>query len=149
MEVILKQDIKGLGYKNDLLKVKAGYARNYLIPKGMAILATDSGKKQLDELKKQQAFKEEKIRKQADAIAKALDGLELKIGVKAGASGKIFGSVNSIVIANAIQKQKNIEIDRKSVLLDDEHIKEIGDYKAKIRLHKDVEVEIHLNVFAE
>ena len=149
MEVILKQDVTGLGYKNDLLNVKKGYARNYLIPNGMAVLATKAGKKQLEELKKQQAFKEEKIVKEAETIAKVLDGLELKVGVKAGTTGKIFGSVNNIVVANAILEQKNIEIDRKSVLLDDDHIKEVGKYKAKIRLHKAVEVEIDLDVVAE
>jgi large subunit ribosomal protein L9 len=149
MEVILTQDITGLGYKNDLLKVKDGYARNYLIPQGMAIIATNSGKKQLEEMKKQQAFKEEKVRKEAETVAEVLDGLELKVGVKAGTTGKIFGSVNNIVVANAIQEQKNIEIDRKSVLLDDDHIKEVGKYKARIKLHKDVEVEIDLDVVAE
>lgn len=149
MEIILKQDITGLGYKNDLLKVKDGYARNYLIPKGIAIIATASEKKQLGELKKQQSFKEEKIRKEAEAIAELLNGIELKVGVKAGTSGKIFGSVNNIVVANAIQEQKNIEVDRKTVLLADDHIKEVGKYKAKIKLHKDVEAEIELDVVAE
>ncbi len=149
MEIILKQDITGLGYKNDLLTVKDGYARNYLIPKGIAIIATASDKKQLEELKKQQSFKEDKIRKEAEAIAEALNGLELKVGVKAGATGKIFGSVNNIVVANAIQEQKNIEVDRKTVLLADDHIKEVGKYKAKIKLHKDVVVEIDLDVVAE
>ncbi len=149
MEIILKQDVTGLGYKNDLLTVKDGYARNYLIPKGMAVIATQSDKKQLEELKKQQSFKEEKIKNEAETVAKALEGLELKVGVKAGTTGKIFGSVNNIVVANAIQEQKNIEIDRKSVILDDDHIKEVGKYKAKIRLHKEVEVDIDLDVVAE
>ncbi|MEJ2595263.1 MAG: 50S ribosomal protein L9 [bacterium] len=149
MEIILKQDVTGLGYKNDLLTVKDGYARNYLIPKGIAVIATRADKKQLEELKKQQAFKEEKIKNEAETVAKALEGLELKVGVKAGTTGKIFGSVNNIVVANAIQEQKNIEIDRKSVILDDDHIKEVGKYKAKIRLHKEVEVDIDLDVVAE
>jgi large subunit ribosomal protein L9 len=149
MEIILKQDVTGLGYKNDLLTVKDGYARNYLIPKGIAVIATPSGIKQLEEMKKQQAFKEDKVRKEAETIAEALQGIELKVGVKAGTSGKIFGSVNNIVVANAIQEQKNIEIDRKTVLLDDDHIKEVGKYKAKIKLHKDVEVDIDLDVVAE
>ena len=149
MEIILKQDITGLGYKNDLLTVKDGYARNYLIPKGIAVIATTSEKKQLEELKKQQSFKEDKIRKEAETIAEALSGLELKVGVKAGTTGKIFGSVNNIVVANAIQEQKKIEIDRKTVLLTDDHIKEVGKYKAKIKLHKDVVVEIDLDVVAE
>ena len=149
MEIILKKDITGLGYKNDLLTVKDGYARNYLIPKGVAVIATTSEKKQLEELKKQQSFKEDKIRKEAETIAEALSGLELKVGVKAGTTGKIFGSVNNIVVANAILEQKKIEIDRKTVLLADDHIKEVGKYKAKIKLHKNVVVEIDLDVVAE
>lgn len=149
MEIILKKDLTGVGYKNDLIKVKDGYARNYLIPKGLAKIATDSAKKELAELKKQQAFKEEKIKTEAETIAKALEGAELTIGVKAGTSGKIFGSVNNIMVANAILEQKKLEIDRKTVILNEDHIKEIGKYKAKVKLHKDVVVEIDLDVVAE
>lgn len=149
MEIILKQDITGLGYKNDLLTVKDGYGRNYLIPKGLAVIATESSKKQLAELKKQQAFKEDKIRKEAEAIAQALEGAGLKIAVKASSTGKIFGSVNSIVIANAIKDQKKLEIDRKKINLDEDHIKEVGAYKAVVKLHKDIEVEVELDVVAE
>ncbi len=149
MEVILKQDVAGVGYKNDLKTVKNGYARNYLIPKGMAIAATPSLKKQLEETKKQQAYKEEKIRKEAKTIAAALEGTELKIGVKASSTGKIFGSVNNIMVAKAIQDQKKIEVDRKAIDIKEEHIKEVGKYKATINLHKDVSVEIDLDVVAE
>lgn len=149
MEIILKKDISGLGYKNDLIKVKDGYARNYLIPKGMAMVATESSKKVLAELKKQQAYKEEKIKNEAETMAKALEGAELKIAVKASSTGKIFGSVNSIIIANAIKDQKNLEVDRKTIVLDEDHIKEVGKHKAKIRLHKEIEVEIDLDVVAE
>ncbi len=149
MEIILKQDVTGIGYKNDLLKVKDGYARNYLIPKGMAIVATDSKKKELAELKKQQAFKEDRIKNEATIIAQALEGAEFTIGVKAGTSGKIFGSVNNIMVANAIKEQKNLEIDRKTVELIEDHIKEVGKYKAKIKLHKEVVVEVDLDVVAE
>ncbi|NOX86365.1 MAG: 50S ribosomal protein L9 [Chlorobi bacterium] len=149
MEIILKQDVTGVGYKNDLVTVKNGYARNYLIPKGMAIVATPSRKKELEETKKQQAYKEEKIRKEAETIAAALKGTELKIGVKASSTGKIFGSVNNIMIAKAIQDQKNIEIDRKTVNINEEHIKEVGKYKATINLFKDVSVEVDLDVVAE
>ena len=145
MEIILRKDITNMGYKNDLVNVKDGYARNYLIPKGMAIIATTSSKKELAELKKQQSFKEYKIRNEAETIAKA----EFKIGVKAGESGKIFGSVNNIIIANAILEQKKLDIDRKTIILNEDHIKEIGKYKAKVKLHKDVEVEIDLDVVAE
>lgn len=149
MEIILKKDITGVGYKNDLIKVKDGYARNYLIPKGLAVIATDSNKKELAELKKQQSFKQEKIKNEAETIAKALEGIELTIGVKAGTSGKIFGSVNNVMVAKAIQEQKKIDIDRKTVILNEDHIKEIGKYKAKVKLHKEVEVEIDLDVIAE
>ena len=149
MEIILKQEITGLGYKNDLVNVKDGYARNFLIPNGMAIIATPSNKKMLAETKKQQAYKEEKIRKEAEAMAQVLEGLELKVGVKAGTSGKIFGSVNTIMIANAIQEAKKVDIDRKKIQIDEEHIKEVGKYTAKVKLHKDIVVEINLDVVAE
>ena len=149
MEIILKKDISGLGYKNDLVKVKNGYARNYLIPKGMAEIATQSSKKVLAELKKQQSFKEEKIKNEAETLAKALEGTELKVAVKASSTGKIFGSVNTIIIAKAIKDQKNLEVDRKIIILDDEHIKEVGKHKAKIKFHKEIEIEIDLDVVAE
>ncbi len=149
MEIILKKDISGVGYKNDLLNVKDGFGRNYLIPKGLAIIATESNKKQLAELKRQQAFKEEKIKKEADSLATALEGEGLKIAVKASSTGKIFGSVNNIIVANAIKEQKKLEIDRKKINIDEDHIKEVGQYKAVIKLHKDVEVELELDVVAE
>ena len=149
MEIILKQEITGVGYKNDLVTVKDGYARNFLIPNGMAVVATPSNKKMLAETKKQQAYKEEKIRKEAESMAQVLEGLELKVGVKAGTSGKIFGSVNTIMIANAIQEAKKVEIDRKKIQIDEEHIKEVGKYTAKIKLHKDIVVDISLDVVAE
>lgn len=149
MEIILTQDVTGVGYKNDLLTVKDGFGRNYLIPKGFAKIATESEKKQLAELKKQQAFKEEKIKNEALEIAKALENTELNIAVKAGTSGKVFGSVNNVMIANAIKDQKNMEIDRKKIILDESHIKEVGKYTATIKLHKEVSVEVKLDVVAE
>lgn len=149
MEIILKQDVAGLGYENDLVTVKNGYARNFLIPKGMAIIADASAKKQLAETKKQQAYKEEKIKKEAETLAKELDGITLEIGVKASTKGKIFGSVNNIIIADAIKAQKNIEIDRKKIEVTGDSIKEVGQYKAKIKLHRDFVVEINLDVKAE
>ncbi|MBU2554016.1 MAG: 50S ribosomal protein L9 [Bacteroidetes bacterium] len=149
MEVILKQDVNGVGYKYDLITVKNGFGRNYLIPKGLAVLADKSEKKALAEIKKQQAFKEEKILKEVGSVAELLKGLELTIGTKAAATGKIFGSVNSIIIANAIKEAKNIEIDRKKIMLDDDHIKEIGEYTAVVKLHKGIQVQIILNIVAE
>lgn len=149
MEVILKQDVNNLGFTHDIVNVKNGYARNFLIPNGLAIIASETNRKILTELKKQQSFKAEKIKNEALAIAKVLEGLTLRIGAKAGASGKIFGSVNSVQIVNAIKEAKNIEIDRKRISMNEDAIKEIGEYKAKIRLHKEVQFEIPFEVFAE
>ena len=149
MEIILTQDVKNLGYKNDIVNVKPGYARNFLIPQGMAILATESARKVLAENMRQQAYKQEKIKKEAQDIAAVLEGLSLRIPAKAASTGKIYGSVNNVQIANAIKEFKGIEIDRKHILVDDDTIKEVGNYKAKVRLHKDVTVEISFEVFAE
>ena len=149
MEIILTQDVKNLGYKNDIVNVKPGYARNYLIPQGMAILATESARKVLAENMRQQAYKQEKIKKEAQELATVLEGLSLRIPAKAASTGKIYGSVNNVQIANAIKEAKGIEIDRKHILVDDDTIKEVGNYKAKVRLHKDVTVEISFEVFAE
>ncbi len=149
MEIILKQDIPNLGYKNDLINVKDGYARNYLIPKGMAILATKTNKKVLSEVTKQKAFKEEKIIKEAETIAKALENIELKIGAKAGTSGKIFGSVNVLQIAAALKEQHKMDIDKKIIHVDGESIKELGTYTATVNLHKDISVELKFEVIAE
>ena len=149
MEIILTQDVKNLGYKNDIVNVKPGYARNFLIPQGLAILATESARKVLAENMRQQAYKQEKIKKEAQELAAVLEGLSLRIPAKAAQTGKIYGSVNNVQIANAIKEAKGIEIDRKQILVDDDTIKEVGNYKAKVRLHKDVTVEISFEVFAE
>jgi len=149
MEIILKQDIPTLGYTNDLVKVKAGYARNFLIPKGLAIPATETNRKILSENRKQKAFKEDKIRKEAETLAKAIGGITVKIGAKAAETGKIYGSVNNIQIAEAIKKQYNYEVDRKRIVVDGEHIKELGTYTAEIHFHKDIKVSINFEVFAE
>lgn len=149
MDIILTQDVKNLGYKNDIVTVKPGYARNYLIPQGFAILATESARKVLAENMRQQAYKLEKIKKDAEGVAAVLEGLTLRIPTKAGETGKIYGSVNNVQIANAIKEAKGIEIDRKQIMLDENTIKEVGKHNVKIRLHKDVMVEIELEVFAE
>ncbi len=149
MEVILKQDVENLGFTHDIVTVKDGYARNYLIPRGLAVIANETNRKVLAELKRQQAFKAEKIKNEALVVAKALEGLSLRIAAKAGASGKIFGSVNSVQIANAIKEATNIEIDRKKIHINEESVKELGNYKAKIKLHKEVQFEIDFEVFAE
>lgn len=149
MEVILLQDVQNLGYADDLVKVKDGYGRNYLIPQGYAVLATAPRKKMLAETLKQRAFKAEKIRKEAEFMAGKIDGIELKIYTKASEKGTIFGSVNTITVANALKDQHNIEIDRKKITLKDDHIKELGDYTAQVRLHKDFKVTINLQIMAE
>jgi large subunit ribosomal protein L9 len=149
MKVILKQDVPNLGYANETVKVRNGYGRNYLIPQGFAILLTPSSQKEHEELVKQKAFKEEKIRKEAETLAKALTNITVKIGAKAGTSGKIFGSVNAIQIAEAIKKQFNYEIDRKKIVVDGETVKELGTYSARINLYKEIKAEITFEVFAE
>jgi large subunit ribosomal protein L9 len=149
MEVILKQDIPDLGFKDDIITVKNGYGRNYLIPKGLAILATEANKKVVAENKKQQSYKDEKLRSEAETIAKTLETINLKIGAKSGTSGKIFGSVNAIQIANALKEQYDLDFDRKNIEVDGESIKELGTYKAKIRLHKEISGEIDFEVVSE
>jgi large subunit ribosomal protein L9 len=149
MEVILKQDIQGLGYTNDLVNVKNGYGRNFLIPKGMAVLATEPNKKVRAEDLKQKSFKEEKVRNEAETLAKALQDVTVKIGAKAGTSGKIFGSVNALQIAEALKAQHKFDLDRKKISVDGDLIKELGTYKATINLHKDISAEITFEVIAE
>jgi large subunit ribosomal protein L9 len=148
MEIILKQDIQNLGYKDDIVKVKDGYARNYLIPKGMAINATNSAKKVHQEILKQRAHKEEKIKKEAQTIAEQLKSISLSIGAKTSSKGKIFGSVNTIQISEAL-KEKGFDIDRKIITIKEDLIKEVGKYTAKVRLHKEVQIEVPFEIVAE
>lgn len=149
MEIILKQDVINLGYKDDIVNVKNGYARNYLIPQGFAISANETTKKVLAENLKQRSFKEEKLKKEAQKIADALHSVTLKIGAKAGTSGKIFGSVNNIQIADAIKEQFNYDIDRKKIVVDGEAVKELGTYTAKVHLHKEIQFNISFEVVSE
>ncbi|NPA45350.1 MAG: 50S ribosomal protein L9, partial [Chlorobi bacterium] len=137
MEIILKEDIHTLGFKDDIVKVKNGYANNYLIPKGMAIQATKSAKKVLAENLKQRAHKEEKLRADAQAIADQLKNKEIKVGAKTSSTGKIFGSVTNIQLADAINK-KGFDIDRKKISIVQKEVKEAGKYQAVIKLHRDV-----------
>lgn len=147
MELILKQDIKNLGEKDDVVNVKPGFGRNFLIPKGYATLATESAKKVLAENLKQAAFKQDKIKKDADAIAGKLEGIKLSIGAKAGESGKIFGSVNTIQIADALKKE-GFDVDRRRITFDTEP-KFVGEYIANLNLHKEVKVKVPFEVVAE
>jgi len=148
MEIILKQDVNNLGSKGDIVIVKDGYARNFLIPKGFATMATVSAKKVLAEDIKQRAHKEAKIKAEAEKIAAKMNGIKLVIGAKTSSTGKIFGSVNTIQIAEALQTQ-GFEVDRKNIKMQEEQIKEIGTYQAKVKLHKDIHVEIDFEVISE
>ena len=148
MEVILKQDIPNLGHKNDIVTVKDGYGRNYLVAKGFAILATESAKKVHAENIKQRAHKEEKIKEEAMEIAAKLEGTKLSLGAKASTKGKIFGSVNTIQIAEALT-EKGFDIDRKYISIQEDPVKELGEFKATISLHKEVSVEIDFEVVSE
>jgi large subunit ribosomal protein L9 len=148
MEIILKQDVQNLGNKDEVVKVKNGYARNYLIPEGLAITATESAKKILAENIKQRAHKESKIKADAEVIAKKLEGVKLTIGAKTSSTGKIFGSVNTIQIAEALS-QKGFDIDRRIISIQDDQLKEIGSYTAEIKLHREVKVKIDFDVIAE
>lgn len=147
MKIILKENIAELGYKDDVVEVKDGYGRNYLIPQGKAIIASASNLRQLEESLRQRAHKLAKIKEEAEALAKAVDGIKLTIGAKASATGTIFGSVNNIQIAEALEKIGH-NIDRKLISLK-EPVKELGIYKAVIKLHKEVSAEIEIEVVAE
>jgi large subunit ribosomal protein L9 len=149
MEVILTQDIKNLGLKDDLVKVKNGYGRNYLIPQGFAIPGTESNKKMLNETIKQRAFKEEKIKKEATAIADTLKNIVLSIPTKVNAeSGKIYGSVNTLQIAEALKK-KGFNIERKNISIEEDSIKSTGTYEAQLNLHREVKTKVQFEVVAE
>lgn len=148
MEVILKANIEKLGAKDEIVTVKPGYARNFLIPRGYAIAATESARKVLAENLKQRAHKETKILAEAQATAESLAALDLKIGTKASDTGKIFGSVNTIQISEALAKV-GFNIDRKSISINDDHIKNLGSYEAKVKLHKEVTAVVKFEIVAE
>ncbi|MFC2136660.1 50S ribosomal protein L9 [Bacteroidota bacterium] len=148
MDIILKQDIPSLGDKDDIITVKDGYARNYLIPKGLAVIATKSAKKMHAENLKQRAHKEEKLKNEAIEISEKLKELAITIGAKTSSTGKIFGSVNTIQLAEALNKQ-GVNIERKNISIADDAIKQIGKYQAKIKLHKEVITEIEFEVISE
>jgi large subunit ribosomal protein L9 len=147
MQIILKEDIINLGYKDDVVTVKDGYGRNFLIPQKKAVLATPSAKKVVEENLRQRTHKLEKIKAEAEALAEKLDGLVLTIGAKTSSTGSIFGSVGNIQVAEALA-QKGFEIDRKIIVIK-EAIKEVGTHKANIKLHRDVAKEITIEVVSE
>lgn len=148
MEIILLQDVNKLGQKDDMVSVKKGYARNFLIPQGYAIAVTSSARKMHAENLRQRAHKEEKIKIAAQEIAEKLADVKIVVGAKTSTSGKIFGSVNTIQIAESL-KEKGFDIDRKNITLPEDQVKEVGNYKAVIKLHRDVNVEIDFEIKGE
>ncbi|MBK9391548.1 MAG: 50S ribosomal protein L9 [Bacteroidetes bacterium] len=148
MEIILIQDVNKLGQKDDIVNVKDGYGRNFLIPRGFAVAASASAKKMHAENLRQRAHKEEKIKVAAQEIANKLEGVKIIVGAKTSTSGKIFGSVNTIQIAESL-KEKGFDIDRKNITLPLDQIKEVGSYKAVVKLHRDVKVEIEFEIVGE
>ncbi|MCM1377646.1 MAG: 50S ribosomal protein L9 [Clostridium sp.] len=147
MKLILLENVQDLGYKDDVVDVKDGYGRNYLIPQGKAIIATKASLRRLEEDQKQRAHKIAKIREEAEAAAKAIEGVKLTIGAKTSATGTVFGSVNAIQIAEALQKLGH-DIDRKIISLKNP-VKEVGVYTAIVKFHKDVQTEIEFEVVSE
>lgn len=147
MQVILKEDVANLGYKDDIVTVKDGYGRNYLIPQKKAIIASESARKVLAEDLRQRAHKLEKIKQDAQALATKIEGTSLSIGAKTSSTGTIFGSVTNIQIADALEK-KGFEVDRKKIYIK-EAVKEVGSYKAILKLHKEVSVEVPFEVVSE
>ena len=147
MQVILKEDVINLGYKDDIVTVKDGYGRNFLIPTGKAVIASESAKKVLAENLKQRAHKLAKIKEDAQALAATLEGVALTIGAKTSSTGTIFGSVTNIQVADALAKA-GFEVDRKIIYIK-ESVKEVGNYKATLKLHKEVSVEVPFEVVSE
>lgn len=147
MKIILRQDVKKLGYKDDIIIVKNGYGRNYLIPQGMASLATPVAVKVLNEEIKQRSFKQEKLKKDAASMSEKLKDVSVTLKAKTGTSGKIFGAVTTLQVANAL-KEQGFEVDRRKIVFNDD-IKNIGEYKATLNLHKEVSVEIDVIVEKE
>lgn len=148
MEIILKQDVNNLGHKDDIVVVKNGYATNYLIPQGFAIMATPSAKKIHAENLKQRAHKEAKLREDAAALAAKLEGVEVTVATKVSSTGKVFGSVNNIQIAEALAA-KGFEIDRRNITVAEDKLQEVGVYDATVKCYKDIKATIKVAVVAE
>lgn len=149
MEIILKQDVANLGYKNDIVTVKNGYANNYLLPQGYAVIATPSNKKVLAENLRQAARKEEQIRKDAETLKAALTGKSVRLTAKVGENEQIFGSINNIQVAEALKEQHNYDIDRKQIVVDGSKIKTLGNYTAMVNIYREIKAEINVEVVAE
>ena len=149
MEVILREDVEKLGYKDDLVDVKPGYGRNYLIPRGLAVMASPSAKKVREENLRQRAHREEKLIDEANKLVETLKKTVVKVGAKVGEEGKIFGSVNNIQLADALKKELGTEVDRKKITMPKENVKTVGTYQASVELHKDVTTEFSFEVVEE
>jgi large subunit ribosomal protein L9 len=148
MEVILLQDVDNVGAKHEVVAVRNGYGRNYLIPQKLAIIANKGNRARLDELKKQEASREAKMLGHYQEIAASLKGATLKVGAKAGTTGKIFGSVTNVQLAQALKEQLNVDVDRKKIVLPDE-VKTLGTYSAVLHLHPEVETSVVFEVVQE
>jgi large subunit ribosomal protein L9 len=148
MQIILKENIEKLGAKDEIVNVKPGYARNYLIPRGYAVAATESALKMHAENLKQRAHKETKILAEAQTTAEKIGGLSIKLSTKASDTGKIFGSINTVQLSEALAKE-GFNIDRKSISISEEHIKMLGSYEAKVKLHREVSATFSFEVVAE
>lgn len=148
MDVILLQDVDKLGYKNDLVTVKPGYGRNYLIPQGLAMVANTANRKQWEEFKRQEERREDKLMQELQSVIDKLKGAVVKVGAKAGTSEKIFGSITTLQLSEAIKKQLGVNLDRKKISLPEE-VKMLGAYTATAHLHKDLDVEFNFEVVAE
>lgn len=149
MEIILKQDVANLGYKNDIVTVKNGYANNYLLPQGLAIIATPVNKKIVAENIRQAARKEEQIRKDAETLQAALNGKSVRLVAKVGENNQLFGSINNIQVSEALKEQHNYDVDRKQIVVDGSKIKEVGTYTAIVNIYREIKAELNLEVVAE
>lgn len=148
MDIILKQDVPNLGHADDIVTVKDGYGRNFLIPQGIAVMASASAKKMHAENQRQRAHKEEKLREDAGAMQSKMEGTKITIGAKTSTKGKIFGSVNTIQIAESLNKM-GFDIERKNITIKDDVIKEVGTYNATVKLYKDIKVDIEFEIVPE
>ena len=149
MEIILLQDVTNLGYKDDIVNVKNGYANNYLLPNGMAIFATPSNRRVLAENLRQRAKKEEKIRKDAETLKAAVNEKTVRLTAKVGENGRLFGSITSDQIAEAMKEQHNYDIDRKKIVVDGAKLKEVGTFPAQINIYRDIKAQISVEIVAE
>ena len=149
MEIILLEDVTNLGYKDDIVKVKNGYANNYLLPQGKAIIATPSNRKVHAENMRQRAFKEEKLRKDAETLKAAVNEKTIRLVAKVGENGHLFGSITSDQIAEALKEQHNYDVDRKKIVVDGAKLKEVGTHTAQINIYKEIKAQINVEIVAE